>query len=46
VTKEQVKLPDSRAGVLMVFRTFDRMSFGLVLNATQPLKVFDRVGNP
>lgn len=46
VTSEMVKLPDSRAGLLMVFRTFDRMSFGLVLNATQPLKVLDRVGNP
>lgn len=46
VTKEVVRLPSAEAGVLMVFRVFDKMSYGLVLNATQPLRVNDRVGNP
>ncbi len=44
--REWVQLPDERAGLLMVFRTYERMSYGLVLRATQPLKVMDRVHNP
>jgi hypothetical protein len=46
VTKEIVKVPDTRAGLLMVFRTFDKVSYGLVLKATQPLAINDRVANP
>lgn len=46
VTKELVRLPDVRAGLLMVFRTYEKMSYGLVLRATQPLAVGDRVHNP
>lgn len=39
-------LPDTRAGLLMVFAVYDRASFGLVLNATRPLSVGDRLANP
>jgi hypothetical protein len=46
VTGEIVKVPDSRAGLLMVFRTFEKVSYGLVLKATKPLKVQDKVTNP
>lgn len=46
VTKENVELPGARAGLLMVFRTFEKMSFAIVLNATRPLKVMDAVENP
>ncbi len=46
IEREWVQLPDERAGLLMVFRTYEKMSFGLVLRATQPLKVMDRVHNP
>lgn len=46
VTRERVTLPDARAGLLMVFRTFEKMSYGLVLDATMPLKVMDKVANP
>ena len=41
-----VSLPDERAGLLMVFRTFERMSYGLVLETTRPLSVNDKVRNP
>lgn len=46
ITKKSVKLPDVRSGLLMVFRTYERMSYGLVLRATRPLAVMDRVHNP
>ncbi|QEI13790.1 LysM peptidoglycan-binding domain-containing protein [Cellvibrio japonicus] len=41
-----IALPDERAGLLMVFRTFDKMSLGLVLEADRPLAVTDKVKNP
>ena len=46
VTNEAVQLPATRAGLLMVFRTFEKMSYGLILHATQPLAVMDTVANP
>ncbi len=46
VTGEIVKVPDSRAGLLMIFRTFDKVSYGLVLKATRTLSVMDKVRNP
>ncbi len=46
VTQEIVKLPDLRSGLLMVFRTFDKVSYGLVLKASRPLAINDRVSNP
>lgn len=41
-----VKLPDERAGLLMVFRTFEKVSYGLVMKATSALHVGDRLRNP
>ena len=35
-TKKPVQLPDSRAGLLMIFRSFDKMSYGLVLESSMP----------
>jgi len=43
---EARKLPDERYGLVMVFRTFDRASFGLVMNASRPVEVNDVVTNP
>lgn len=40
-----MKLPDEMAGELFIFRLFDDLAFGLVLNATQALHVYDYVGN-
>jgi len=46
VTNGRVSLPDERAGLLMVFRTFKKMSLGLVLEADRPLTVGDSLQNP
>jgi len=39
-------LPDERFGLVMVFRTFDRAAFGLVMQASRPVAVNDLVTNP
>lgn len=44
--RENVRLPDERAGELIVFRAFDRLSFGLVMRATQAMHTLDAVRNP
>ncbi len=41
-----VTLPDERAGVLMVFRTYEKVSYALVMRATRAIHVYDRVTNP
>lgn len=41
-----VKLPDVKAGTVMVFRVFDRLSYALVMDATKALHVNDTVTNP
>lgn len=40
------KLPDERYGLVMVFRTFDRAAFGLVMQASRPVAVLDVVATP
>lgn len=42
----RVRLPDERAGTLLVFKTFDRMSYGLIVRAENAIHVADRVRNP
>lgn len=46
IRNEEVVLPDQKAGTLMVFRTFERMAFALVMDATRPIHTLDRVTNP
>ncbi|MDD5030246.1 MAG: LysM peptidoglycan-binding domain-containing protein [Rhodoferax sp.] len=45
-TLPTIKLPDERNGLLMVFRTFDKLSYALVLEITNGVKVGDRLVNP
>jgi len=46
IAGDSVQLPDEKAGLLMIFRSFEKMSYGLVLEAERPLSVGDRVSNP
>ncbi|WP_339080715.1 LysM peptidoglycan-binding domain-containing protein [Pseudomonas sp. TMP9] len=46
VTGESVKIPDERSGLLMVFRAYDKLSYGLVLGASRSLELMDKVRNP
>ena len=46
ISKDVVKVPDTRAGLLMVFRTFEKVSYALVLRATEVLSVNDKIKNP
>ena len=41
-----VELPELRAGTVMVFRPFDRVSYALVMQATRPMHLLDSVKNP
>ncbi len=43
---EKVKLPNERAGLMMVFRTFPRVSYALVMAAEKSIHVLDRVHSP
>lgn len=43
---EVVKLPDEDVGHLLVFRVFDRIAYGLVMDASQSISVGDVVTNP
>jgi len=44
--EETTKLPDERYGLVMIFRTFDRAAFGLVMQASRPVALNDVVTNP
>jgi len=43
---ELVKLPDQKAGTLLVFRSFNRVSYALVMQATRNIRVLDLVQTP
>lgn len=47
ITRDGIaQIPDERYGLLMVFRTFDRASFALIMEASRPVAVSDFVTNP
>jgi len=41
-----VKLPDEAVGIVMVVRTFEKMSYGLVMEADRPISLKDYVESP
>lgn len=42
----KVKLPEQKAGLLMIFKVTPRLSYGLVLKETRPAHQYDKVHNP
>jgi hypothetical protein len=44
--RNQVKLPDEFVGHVMVFRTFDKISYGLIMDGIRPARLEDRIGPP
>ena len=43
---DMVKLPDEDAGLVMVFRSYEKVSFGLVMKATKAIHINDFVRTP
>jgi hypothetical protein len=44
--RANLKLPDERNGLLMVFRPFEHLSYALILEISDTVKVGDRIVNP
>ncbi len=42
----RVKLPDERIGLIMIIRSFEKMSYALVMEALRPIVVTDYVESP
>jgi len=40
------RLPDESSGTLLVFKTYERMSYALIFSDTVPINIGDRVRNP
>ncbi len=45
-TRTRIKLPDERNGMAMVFLPFERVSYALVMEITNPVQVGDKLTNP
>jgi hypothetical protein len=43
---QRVQLPDEYSGHVMIFRTFDKVSYGLVMQGTKPSRVGYRLKHP
>ncbi|VAW88657.1 Uncharacterized protein with LysM domain, COG1652 [hydrothermal vent metagenome] len=43
---ETVTLPDEKAGLVLVFRVFEKVSYALVMRAERDIRVYDRAANP
>ena len=46
ISYSPVQLPDERAGLMMVFRTFEKVSYALILEAERTMGLYDRISNP
>lgn len=44
--RDALQLPEQRYGLVMVFRVFERMSYGLILASNRPANVLDTFRNP
>lgn len=45
-SRSMIKLPSENNGMVMIFRIFERVAYGLILDIRTPVKVGDRLVNP
>ncbi len=45
-SRDKVQLPDEFNGRVMVFRTFDRVSYALVMEGIRPTQIGDKLKGP
>jgi hypothetical protein len=45
-SKADVQLPEEFAGHVMVFRTFEKVSYGLVMDGIRPVRIYDVLHEP
>jgi hypothetical protein len=45
-SRETVRLPDERSATMVLFRVYDRMSYGLIVESTQAIRRGDFVAHP
>ncbi|HEY6130575.1 MAG TPA: LysM domain-containing protein [Halioglobus sp.] len=46
IAQSNVRLPDTRAGLAMVFESFEKVSYAIILKTSRPLRILDVVKNP
>jgi hypothetical protein len=46
LTRERYNLPDEESGLVMIFRTYEKISYGLIMTATRPVRLMDAVITP
>jgi hypothetical protein len=45
-SRETVRLPDERSATMLLFRVYDRMSYGLIVESSQVIRRGDFVAHP
>jgi hypothetical protein len=46
VTKEEITLPSERSGLVMIFKVFDKVSYGLIMESTNVVSEGDQLRQP
>lgn len=46
VTGKRYSIPEEQSGLLLVFRTFEKVSYAIITKASRPIKSFDAVVSP
>jgi hypothetical protein len=44
--KSMIRLPDEQSGSLLIFRVFKTISYGLIMQVTEPVEVGDVARSP
>ena len=44
--KLMVQLPEERSGLMMIFKVFDKVSYGLIIESTRVIRKHDKVAKP